>query len=142
MLLAGWAMPTCNMPACHALMKGSILNKQVSRADDLWGQRWSQIPDSLKIYAITDIKHGWLIWCIAVGCILRDLFPDPNAILFLTRVNQKEFVAEFNALLQESLVGTEIQTEGLVSARTRESVARGIRYRKKDGNIYNLDFAF
>ena len=29
MLLAGWAIPTCNMPACHALMMGSILNKQV-----------------------------------------------------------------------------------------------------------------
>ena len=32
--LAGWAMPTLNMPACHALMTDSILNKQVSRADD------------------------------------------------------------------------------------------------------------
>ena len=83
-------MPTCNMPACHALMM-----------------------------------------CVAVGCILRDLFPDPNLILFLTRVNQEEFVAEFNALLQEFLVGTEIQTGGLASAQTREAVARG----KKDGTL-------
>ena len=42
-LLAGWAMPTCNMPACHALVTGSILNKHVSRADDRWGQEWSKI---------------------------------------------------------------------------------------------------
>ena len=128
MLLAGWAMLICNMPACHALMTGSILNKQVSRADDQWGQKWSQIPDSLKIHAITDLKHCWLTGCIAVGCILGNLFPDPDPILYLTRVNQKEFVAEFNALLQESLVGTEIQTGGLASARTREAVARGIGY--------------
>ena len=98
MLLEGWALPTCNMPARHALLTGSILNKHTSRADNLWGQKWSQLPDSLKIYAITDIKH--LTWCTAVGCILRDLFPNPNAILLLTRVSQKEFVAEFNALLQ------------------------------------------
>ena len=78
MLLAGWAMPTCNMPACHALMTGSIQNKQVSRADDRWGQTWSQILDSLTLHF--DI-------------------PTPDAILYLTRVNQKEFVAEFNALL-------------------------------------------
>ena len=52
------------------------------------------------MYAITDLKHGWLTWCIAVGCILRDLFPDPDAVLFLTLVTQKEFVAEFNALIQ------------------------------------------
>ena len=41
MLLAGWAIPICNMTACHALITGSILNKQVSRADDRWGQEWS-----------------------------------------------------------------------------------------------------
>ena len=51
-------MPTCNMPACHALMTGSVLNKQVSRADDWGEQKWSQILDSLKIYAITDLKHS------------------------------------------------------------------------------------
>ena len=64
-------MPTCNMPACHALMM-----------------------------------------CVAVGCILRDLFPDPNAILFLTRVNQKEFVAEFNALLlTDKLLHSSVQQQ-------------------------------
>ena len=87
MLLEGWAMPTCNMPACHALMTGSILNKHVSRADDQWGQKWSQIPDAMQMYAITDLKHGWLTWVIAVGCMLRDLFPDPDAKLFLTPVS-------------------------------------------------------
>ena len=100
-----------------------------------WGKRWSQLPDSLKIYAITDIKHWWMVWCIAVGCVLRDLFPDPDAALFLTRVTQWEFVAEFNALLQESLVGTEIQTGGLTPARTREAAARCICYRKNNGTF-------
>ena len=44
-------------------------------------------------------------------------------------------MAEFNALIQEALVGTEIQTEGLASALTREAVARGICYRGKDGTL-------
>ena len=62
--------------------------------------------------------------------MLRDLFPDPDAALFLTRVMQREFVAEFNALL--SLIGMD---SGLTSAWTREAVARGIRYRMKDGTL-------
>ena len=95
----------------------------------------SKIPESMQMSAVTNLKHGWLTWCIVVGCILHDLFPDPDAILFLTRVTQKEFMAEFNALIQEALVGTEIQTTGLASARTREAVARGIRYRRKDGTL-------
>ena len=103
-------MPTCNMPACHALMTGSILNKQVSRADDRWGQEWSQIPESMRMYAIADLKHGWLTRIITMGCILRDLFPDPDMILFLTRVTQRDFVAEFNTIIQEALIGTEIPT--------------------------------
>ena len=32
-------------------------------------------------------------------------------------------------------MGTEIQTTGLASARTREAVARGIRYRRKDRTL-------
>ena len=87
------------------------------------------------MYAIADLKHGWLTWVIAVGCILRDLFPDPDAILFLTHVNQKEFVAEFNAIIQEALVGTEIQTGSLSSARTREAVGSCIRYRRRNGTL-------
>ena len=126
MLLAGWAMPTYNMPACHTLMTGSILNKQVSR--DQWGQEWSQVPDSMKTYTITDLKHGWLTWVITVGCVLCDLFPDPDAILFLTHISQKDFVAEFNIIIQEALVGTEIQRRSLSPARTREAVASYIRY--------------
>ena len=111
------------------------LHKQVSRADDLLGRKWSHLPESLRIYAIADIKHGWLIWCVTVGCMLRDMFPDPDSVLFLTRVTQREFMAEFNALLQESFVGTEIQTEGLKTARTREAIARGIRYRRKNATL-------
>ena len=61
MFYAGWALPTCNMLSCHALTTGSILNKQVSRADDRWCQHWGQIPDYLKVYALADIKHIKLI---------------------------------------------------------------------------------
>ena len=91
MTVAGWSLPNCNMPSCHALLTGSVLNKQVSRADDLWGRRWRQLPESLRVQAIADTKHGWLVWCITVGCILRDMFPDPDSILFLTRVTQRDF---------------------------------------------------
>ena len=38
MAITGWALPTCNMPSCHALLTGSVLDKQVSRADDLLGE--------------------------------------------------------------------------------------------------------
>ena len=68
-----------------------------------------------------------------VGCLLRDIFPDPEAALFRTGVGQKEFIAEFNILLLESLAGTEIQTGPLALARSREDVAKCIHYRTDTG---------
>ena len=51
-----------------------------------------------------------------VGCIIRDIFPNPEVVLYLTGTDQREFVAEFNTLLVEALAGTEIQTGQLLSA--------------------------
>ena len=89
----------------------------------------------MKMYALADLKYGWITWIITVGCILRNLFPDPDAFLFLTRLTQKDFVAEFNAIIQEALVGTEIQKGNLSSARTREAVGSCICYRRRDGTL-------
>ena len=130
LLYAGWALPSCNMPAAHSIVTGSILNKQVYQADDKWGQPWDEISEAMRVYAVADIKYGWLVWVSVVGCLLRDLFLDPESVLFLTGVEQKEFVAKLNTLLLESLVGTAIQTTNLASARTREDVAKCICYRR------------
>ena len=65
-----------------------------------------------------------MLYTTIVGCLLRDLFPDPEAALYLTGVTQREFVAEFNALLMESLIRTEIQSKDLASAGTREEIAK------------------
>ena len=85
---------------------------------------------------MADIKHSGLLLCITVGCILRDMFPDPDS-MFLTRVTQWDFVAEFNALLQEALVGTELLTDEVKKAKTREALAGEIRYRKSNGALAN-----
>ena len=88
----------------------------MSGADNLWGRRWRQLTETLRVYALADIKLGWLVWCITVGCILRDMFPDPDSILFLTRVTQRDFMAEFNAFLQEALGGTELLMDEVKTA--------------------------
>ena len=71
-LYAGWAYPTCNMPAMHGIVTGSILIKLVSQADD-------QLWEAMRVYAIADL-HCWLIWNILVGCLLWIIFPDPGEL--------------------------------------------------------------
>ena len=55
-----------------------MLNKTVSCADEIWGRRWEELAESLRVYALGDVKHGWLVWVMVLGCLLRDLFPDPR----------------------------------------------------------------
>lgn len=69
---------------------------------------WSKISRALRVYAVTDVKHGWITYKTSVGCLLSDLFQEPDANLHLTRVTQKQFVSAFNRLGLEVLVGTEV----------------------------------
>lgn len=78
LLDAGWGLRMVNMPSVHTVMTGSILNKVVSQADGMWGKRWEEItPPSVHV---GDIEHGWLTWTMVVGCLLRDLFPEPDSM--------------------------------------------------------------
>ena len=46
-------------------------------------------------------------------------------------------MAEFNSVLQEALVGTELLIDEVKTAETREAVAGAIRYRKSNGALAN-----
>ena len=66
MLFAGWGMETVNMPATHAVTTGSVLNKMVSRADEQWGVKWEDLAESIRCYALGDVKHGHLVWTVPI----------------------------------------------------------------------------
>ena len=59
---------------------GSLLDKMVSTGDDLWGLKWSIIPDALKCYALVDIKFEFITYNVLAGLLLRDIYPDPDAL--------------------------------------------------------------
>ena len=73
LLYAGWALPSCNMPAAHSIVTGSILNKQVYQADDKWGQPWDEISEAMRVYAVADIKYGWLVCQWGIPPIVTDV---------------------------------------------------------------------
>ena len=68
------------------------VNKTVSCADQNWGTRWEELAESLRVYALADVKHGGIVWATVLGCLLRDLFRDPESALYLTGSTQAEFV--------------------------------------------------
>ena len=47
------------MPATHAIVCGSVLNKTVSCADQTWGTRWEELAESHRVYALGGLET-WL----------------------------------------------------------------------------------
>ena len=131
MFFAGWGLRTVNMPATHAVVCGSVLNKTVSCADQNWGTRWEELAEFLRVYTLGDVKHGWLV----LGCLLRDLFPDPESALYLTGFTQAQFVQGLSVFILESLIGTKSHPDALSRAQTSEDLLNALRYRRSCGTL-------
>ena len=48
-----------NMTALGVQVVGTVLNKTVSTGDDLWGLLWADLPPSLQVNGIGDIRFGY-----------------------------------------------------------------------------------
>ena len=93
------------------------------------------LAESIRCYALGNVKHGHLVWTTVLGCLLRDLFPDPESALYLTGLDQAEFVQGFSTFILESLVGTEPHPAAISHARTREELLRCLRYWRSSGTL-------
>ena len=95
LVLSGWRAINANMPVIHALVVGTILNKISSCGDGTWGLPWDQIDPALQVYCIGDVKHGHIVYNTIISILLRDLFPDPEAVCYATNTSQRRFTAWF-----------------------------------------------
>ena len=132
-LVAGYAMQARNMNAIAMQVLGVVMNKMCSTADNLWGVEWSEIPDALKVYAIADLKVGYLAYCIFASIILRDYIPDPEIFLYyIGRFDQWLAADWFLKLLATTLEGTEIHDKSFKAAVSRSDLIRCLRFRYSD----------
>ena len=57
---AGYKFRARIMTAMGVQVLGTVLNKTVSTGDNLWGVPWNELPPSLQIYGIGDIRFGFI----------------------------------------------------------------------------------
>ena len=117
-------------------VSGVVMNKMCSTADNLWGARWRDIPDSLKVYAIADLKIGHLAYSVLASIILRDYIPDPEIFMFYTGKFDQWLAANwFLNLLVTSLEGTEIHDKAFKHAVSRRDLVKCLRYRYSEDSV-------
>ena len=135
LVLAGWRAINANMPVIHALVAGTVLNKISSCGDGTWGLPWDKISPSLQVYCIGDVKHGHIVYNTIISIFLRDLFPDPEAVCFVTNTSQMKFVSWFCEYTASVVTGTEIDYRALEVARTRVESMGSLRFRTDTGSL-------
>ena len=118
-----------NMTALGVQVMGTLLNKMVSKGDELWGLKWSMIPDALKSYALGDIKFGFISYNVLAGLLLRDMFPDLDVLCWYLETDQSNAVTWFLDWVLKSLEGVEVYQAAEEESQTRARIVRSLRLR-------------
>ena len=133
--LAGWELSSRGMTVMGIQVIGTILNKCVSIADGQWGRRWKDISDSLKIYALGDLKFGYMSYIILSAVLLRDFFPDPDVVGRYAQEFQGTIVKWFSNLLLNTMRNKELCSADLLNAESRLDLMGCIRDRSADNEL-------
>ena len=82
-----------NMTALGVQVLGTVLNKTISTGKDLWGLPRKDLPSSLQVYGIGDIRFGFKCYNVFAGIMIRDLFPDPEIVCQILKMEQRRAVS-------------------------------------------------
>ena len=134
-IAAGYKLRAKNMTAMGVQVMGTILNKCVSTGDDQWGQIWSHIPAALQVYALGDIKFGFITYNVLAGILIRDLFPDPEILCKLLECSQKTAVEWILEWFVKSLEGVESHQDAEEQATDRVSLMKTLRFRNSRNKL-------
>ena len=129
-VLAGYNMRAMSMTPMGANVLGHSLNKCVSTGDGKWSWRWEELPDSLKVYCLGDLRFGFMAYNVLSAVLIRDIFPDPDIVLkFLGIVDQFKAVKWILELFMLSLDGVEVHNVDFDAAKTRYEMIKSLRFR-------------
>ena len=125
---AGFKLRARNMTAMGVQVLRTVFNKNFSTGDDLWGLPWVELPPSLQVYGIGDIRFGFICYTVLVGIMLRDLFPDPEIVCKNLGTEQRGAVSWFLEWHLKSLEGVELHPDADEKAQTLEELLAALRF--------------
>ena len=126
-VLAGWNFPKSDMFTTNLICNGGLLNKVVSYGDARWCLRLSELPESLLIYLIGDVRYGYITHQVLLNIIIRDLFPDPEICCATLEINQKQWIQYISLLLIDHLTETAVHSNEKTKAVTRKDLLFTLR---------------
>ena len=132
---AGYKFRARNMTAMGVQILGTVLNKTVSTGDDSWGIPWNELPRSLQVYGIGDIRFGFICYNVLAGIIARDLFPEPEIVCKILKTEQRGAISWVLEWIIKSLEGVELHQQADEDATTRRELLSALRFRNSRNKV-------
>ena len=126
---AGFKLQARNMTALGVQVEGTVLKKNVSTGDDLWGLPWAELPPSLQVYGISDIRFGYICYSFLAGIKIRDLYPEPEIVYKILNAEQGGAVCWILEWIVKSLEGVELHPDTEEKASSRVGLLSALWFR-------------
>ena len=125
---AGWGFRANGMAALSLGVLGGLVDRISSAADGMWCVKWEELPVQFKIYALGDIKFGYMTYVVLSSLIIRDLYPDPDILSVMEDSIQPEGILNLSRLIYSYLRNSELHypTE---PTNTRSALLTAIKIR-------------
>ena len=107
---------------------GTVLNKTVSTGDGLWGLQWAELPPSLQVYEIGDIRLGYICYSVLAGIILTDLFLQPDTVCKTLKTEQRGADSGILEWILKALEGVELHQGADKKASSGADLLSALRF--------------
>lgn len=123
-LALGWKLPRTNMFTMNLITMGSLMNKEVSLADQSWPLQWDELPDSLKLYCLADVRFGYSTFIVLTSLLMRNMFPDPDVFCSTLELRQEDAISWFVWIMISSIGETKLKNDERMRATTRQDLVK------------------
>ena len=108
-LTAGCRMDSYDLFSLSAVTLGEVFPHDLDNMDQRWG--WENPPKICIEYLGSKFRYLNEIYQILMGTLMRNMFPDPDIVLFAMRMTQSTFIPWFSQFVAEALIDTRIYSE-------------------------------
>lgn len=116
--------------ALSVLMTGRPFPADIDLMDQHWAKPYESLPDACKEYTCAKMHLLNLAYTTLMASLIRNLFPDPDAVLCVTEMSQKSFTVWFTEFVATTLIGIEPRAY-VEELRTRAEMIRDLNPDRK-----------
>ena len=105
-LTLGYNFEKLSLFTLNLLFTGSIINKEISTGDQGFWKSWRRTPKVFRNHFVSIVRAPHIVYVVMMGCLVRNLFPDPATICNALQRNQDASLQWVASVIAQCLKNT------------------------------------